>query len=111
MIVASGGCPHTTAGRSGRCLSWVKVETRSTIGGEQLDHLVGAGEEGGRDRDAERLRSLEVDDELEGSGLLNGQVAWLFASYNTVGQDHSTGEVSLLAWAICHEQAGSRVNL
>ena len=48
---------------------------------------------------------------LERVRLHNGQVAWLFASYNTVGQDHSTGVVSLLAWAICHEQAGSRVNL
>jgi hypothetical protein len=35
--------------------------------GNSLDHLVGAGGEHRRDFNAERLRNLEIDDELEAS--------------------------------------------
>jgi hypothetical protein len=42
-----------------------------------FDHLVGAGEQRGRDGQAERLRGLEVDDKLEFGRLLNGQIGWL----------------------------------
>ncbi len=35
-----------------------------------FDHLVGAGEERGRDGETERLRGLEVDHQLEVYGLL-----------------------------------------
>src|SRR5882672_7599161 len=39
-----------------------------------FDYPVGAGQEGWWDRQAERLRGLEVDDELQLGGLLDGQV-------------------------------------
>ena len=42
-----------------------------------LDHLVGGGQERFRDGDAERLGSLEVDDEIEFCRLLDWQIGWL----------------------------------
>jgi hypothetical protein len=39
-----------------------------------LDHLIGAGEDRLGDRDAERLRGLQIDDQLEFSRPLDGQV-------------------------------------
>jgi hypothetical protein len=40
-----------------------------------LDHLVGAGEDRLRDRQAERFRGLQVDDELEFIGATTGKSA------------------------------------
>src|SRR6516164_432584 len=45
-------------------------------------HLVGAGEDRGRDRQAERLGSLEVDDQLEGRRLLDREIGRLGAVEN-----------------------------
>ena len=47
-----------------------------------FDHLVGAAKERGRDFEAERLGGLEVDDELDFSGLLHWQVGRLVALEN-----------------------------
>src|SRR5215510_12615715 len=44
-----------------------------------FDHLVGSGEHRGRQVEAERLRSLEIDDQLVLGGLLNRQVGGLGA--------------------------------
>jgi hypothetical protein len=49
-----------------------------------LDHLIRPLQEGGRDGQAERLRSLEVDDQLELLGLLDGQVGGIGAPDNPV---------------------------
>jgi hypothetical protein len=42
-----------------------------------FDHLVGAGEDQRREGEPERFRSLEVDDQLEPGGLLDGQIGGL----------------------------------
>src|SRR5262249_42098839 len=44
-----------------------------------LDHLVGPGEQRRRHIEAQRLRSLEVNDEIELRGPLHRQLAGLFA--------------------------------
>ena len=44
-----------------------------------LDHLVGPPQHRLRDRQPQRLGGLEIDDQLELGGLLDGQVAGLGA--------------------------------
>jgi hypothetical protein len=43
-------------------------------GERSFDDLVGAGEDCWRDREAEFLRGLEIDDQLEFGRLLHGQI-------------------------------------
>ena len=47
-----------------------------------FDHLVGAGEQRGRQREAERRCCLEIDDKRELGGLLDQQVGGLLALKN-----------------------------
>src|SRR6266481_6720411 len=49
-----------------------------------LDHLIRPLQERRRDRQAEGLGGLEVDDELELGGLLDGKISWLGASENLI---------------------------
>ena len=49
-----------------------------------FDHFVGGREERWRHRQAERLRRLEIDDEIELSRLFYRQVAGLRATQNFV---------------------------
>src|SRR5262245_45092284 len=50
-----------------------------------FDHLVGAGEEGFGDRQADPFRRFDVDDQLELGGLLNRQIARLLAFEDATG--------------------------
>src|SRR6202011_2346397 len=52
-----------------------------------LDHLVGEREQIVRDFDAERLGSLEIDDQLELGQLHNRQIGGLFALEDSPGVD------------------------
>src|ERR1039458_8443226 len=47
-----------------------------------LNHLIGAAEQRRRDGETERLRSFEVDYQLDFGGLLDWQVRWLLALEN-----------------------------
>jgi hypothetical protein len=49
-----------------------------------LNHLVGAGEQRDGRVEAQRLGSLEIDDQLEFGGLLDRQIARLFASEDAI---------------------------
>jgi hypothetical protein len=44
-----------------------------------FDHLISAGEDRGRDREAEGLGGLEIDHQLEGGRLLDRQISGLLA--------------------------------
>jgi hypothetical protein len=60
----------------------------ATAGGRPVpsfDHLVGAGKQRVRHRQAERLRGLEVDHQLEPRGLYHGQICGLRAVENPAG--------------------------
>src|SRR5262245_37936695 len=53
--------------------------------GNSFDHLVGGHEQRGRYLQSERLRSPEVDDELELGWLLDRKIARLFTSQDAIG--------------------------
>lgn len=57
-----------------------------------LDYLIGAGEQSGRDGEAQHFRSFEVDDQLEFGRLLDGHVGGLRAFENLVNVDGGTAE-------------------
>jgi hypothetical protein len=55
------------------------VSTCDRMPRDLLDHLVGGGQQCFRDGEAERLGSLEVDDEPHFCNLLHRQVGWPLA--------------------------------
>ena len=57
--------------------------------GHLIDHLVGAAEQREREGNAERFGGLEIEDQLDLGGLLNGQVGWLFTLENAAGIERS----------------------
>jgi hypothetical protein len=56
---------------------WPRASKSRTIvsRSNSFDHLVGAGEDRWRHREAEFFRGLEIDDKFEFCGLLNGEVS------------------------------------
>src|SRR5262245_57757569 len=70
-----------------------------------FDHLVGAGEQGGRDFEPKCVRSAEVDHQLELGRQLDRQVAGLFALEYAGGVDAKKAITFVLIWAIAQEPA------
>ena len=60
-----------------------------------FDQLVGAARQGQRDSDPERLGGLEVEEQFNFGGLLNGQIGRLVALENSPGIS-ADNSVSLL---------------
>src|SRR5262249_17697702 len=50
-----------------------------------LDQLIGASKHRGWHRDPERLRSLEIDNQLKFRGQLDGQLCWLVTFQDATG--------------------------
>src|SRR5882762_6902649 len=71
-----------------------------------FDDLIGTGQHRGRDCKPEELCRLQVDDQLEGSGLLHGQVRRLSALQNLVHEDGGASVHVGKASAIGHESPG-----
>src|SRR5262245_44248440 len=76
---AAGRCPLWVKSRHVRCERPCPLWAKSGLMqcgklGSLFEHVVGAGEQRGWDGDAEHLRGLEIDDEFECGGELNGQM-------------------------------------
>src|ERR1700730_717069 len=71
--------------------------------GPLLDHMIRPLQERRRDRQAEGFGGLEVDDQLELGGLLNGQVAGLGALEDLVNIDGEPSVRVTLTRAVAHQ--------
>src|SRR6266478_4382569 len=71
-----------------------------------FDHLVGEGEDRGRDLQPDCSRGLEIDDELELCGLLNGEVSRLGALQNLIHVCGGTPIVVRQIYPVCHKTSG-----
>src|ERR1700688_4901916 len=76
--------------------------------GKSLDHLIRAQQQRLRDRDAERLRGLEVDDEFKLGGLLDGKVPGLGALENLVDVCSDKAIEFSKHWSVSHQPTGTR---
>ena len=65
-----------------------------------LDQVIGPLEDGLRDRQAECFRRLQVDDQLEGGGLLDRQIAGLCSLENLFHIARNTRGLKNTVWPI-----------
>jgi len=61
------------------------VSNRSKVADRLFDQLVGATGQRNRNRDAELLRGLQINDQLDFGGLLHRQIGWLFTLKDSAG--------------------------
>jgi hypothetical protein len=78
-------------------IAQAQVALADHVGGV-LDHLVGAAKERDQESEAERLRGLHVDDQLDPGGLLHWQAGQLLVFENPAGVvPNKTGPDKLVA--------------
>src|SRR5215831_73813 len=74
-----------------------------------FDHLVGAAEQAQRERNTQRLRSLEIDDQLDFCDLLHRQVGRPFALENPAGIDTGLPPSIKIVRSVAHKPASRDV--
>src|SRR2546427_111404 len=79
------------------CLLWTR------------NHLIRPQQQRGWDGEAERFRGLEVDDQLELGGLLDGQISGLGALQDLV--DEVRGAAALVCQACCVRHESARIHI
>src|SRR3954454_21254077 len=84
MPIRAGFC--ACAGRAAATLAKARRARRLIRSPRSFDYVVGAGEQGGRDGEADRLGRLEVDQEGIASRFLERQVGGLGALQDSVDQ-------------------------
>jgi len=73
-----------------------------------VDHLVGTGEQRGWDGEVERLRGLEVDNQLETVRPLDRQLVRFGTIEDFVGKNYGKGKIGLKVGSVSHECTGHR---
>src|SRR5262249_33399137 len=76
----------------------ILAEPHDELRGASFDHLVSAGEQRGRDFEAEYLGGSEVDNEIELGRLLHRQVVRLRPAQNFID---ILGSAAKKAWQVC----------
>jgi hypothetical protein len=74
-----------------------------------LDHLVGGGQQRFRDGDANRLGTIEVDDQIDLRNLLDRQIGWFVALENAAHIDASLVQYRADAAARAYQAVGQGV--
>src|SRR6478752_7516349 len=82
-----------------------RLDRTSFVLAHLFDHLVGSGEQCGRNFKPERLRGLYVDGELESRRLFERQVGGLRALENAVDKGRHASEVLVEIRAVRHQTA------
>src|SRR5690349_14134635 len=77
-----------------------------TFAVSSFDDSIGSQQQRRRDRQAERLCGLQIDDQLELRGLLDGKIARLRALQDSVDKDGSSIATDRNARAVSQERAG-----
>src|SRR5215813_5925566 len=75
-----------------------------------FDHLVGEGEQRRRNRQAERLGDLQIDDEIEFNRLLDRQIGRLRSAQNPVNITSGAPELVSKVYSIGHQTSASTLS-
>src|SRR5262245_303513 len=78
-----------------------------TRAARSFDHLVGAGEQRGRHREAERLRGDQIDDKLKLRRLLDWYIAGFCPAKNFIHVIRRASEPFRVTWSVRHEAAAA----